>query len=147
MRPWPRIRKMSFCIFKKPARWPTSSAKAEAVEHMRRVMGSQELRHQHRQIYLEAGILCGRYLTEMGKHTEAESPADGTRRPGSGQPFGAILFGRKLGAEPKIRRGHPGAEREPGGAFGSGLFPGEFERAAVSALLLPGHRLSADRGV
>jgi tetratricopeptide (TPR) repeat protein len=43
-----------------------------ALEHMRMVMSHGEVRHRHRQLYLEAGILSGRYLSEMGKTQEAE---------------------------------------------------------------------------
>ncbi len=46
---------------------------ADALGHMKKVMGNPEIRHRHRQIYLEAGILSARYLAEMGRSAEAEA--------------------------------------------------------------------------
>ncbi|NTV51387.1 MAG: glycosyltransferase [Candidatus Firestonebacteria bacterium] len=44
----------------------------EALERLERVRNHTEIRHHERQIFLEAGILSGRYLGEMGRTWEAE---------------------------------------------------------------------------
>ena len=45
----------------------------KAIEHMRKVMDNRKIREETPQIYLEAGILMGRYYLEMGEAGLAES--------------------------------------------------------------------------
>jgi len=45
----------------------------EAVERLDRVRNHPDIKHRERQVFLEAGILSGRYLGEIGRTREAEA--------------------------------------------------------------------------